>query len=63
MKTNFQVTVQSSDFRGDHATDVEIAISVDSNMTVGELVSKVFESNDIRLFDKLHDTIKIRFCN
>lgn len=58
----FQVTVRTSDFRGDHATDVEIALNVPSEMTIGELISKVFYSTKIRNFDKQHDVILLRAC-
>jgi len=58
----FQVTVRTSDFRGDHATDVEVALNVPSEMTIGELISKVFHSTEIRKFDKLHDAILLRAC-
>jgi hypothetical protein len=59
----FQVTVRTSDFRGDHAADIEVALNVSSEMTIGELISKVFHSTEIRNFDKLHDVILIRACN
>lgn len=59
----FHVTVKTSDFRGDHAADVEVALNVSSEMTIGELISKVFYSTEIRHFDKLHDAILIRACS
>ena len=59
----FQVTVRTSDFRGDHATDVDVALNVPSEMTIGELISKVFHSTEIRNFDKLHDAILLRACS
>jgi|WetSurMetagenome_2_1015567.scaffolds.fasta_scaffold1628677_1 hypothetical protein len=59
----FQVTVRISDFRGDHATDVEVALNVSSEMAIGELISKVFHSTEIRNFDKLHDAILLRACS
>lgn len=58
----FQVTVRTSDFRGDHSADVEVALNVPSEMTIGELISKVFHSTEIRKFDKLHDVILLRAC-
>lgn len=59
----FQVTVRTSDFRGDHAADVDVAVNVSSEMTIGELINKVFNSTEIRQFDKLHDAIHIRTCS
>ena len=58
----FQVTVRTSDFRGDHSADVEVALNVPSEMTIGELISKVFHSTEIGNFDKLHDVILLRAC-
>jgi hypothetical protein len=59
----FQVTVRTSDFRGDHSADVEVALNVPPEMTIGELISKVFHSTEIRNFDKLHDAILLRACS
>lgn len=59
----FQVTVRTSDHRGDHSADVEVALNVPSEMTIGELISKVFHSTEIQNFDKLHDAILLRACN
>ena len=62
MSSNFQVTVKTSVYRGDHATDISIAIDVPSSTTVEQLVESIFieQSN---IFQQYYDVIEIRFLN
>ena len=60
-KDDYQLTVRTSDFRGDHATDIDVALNVEPNMTIAELVEMVFLTTDIRNFDKQADVIRIKF--
>lgn len=60
-KSDYQVSVRTSDFRGDHASDIDVALDIEPDMTIKQLVEKVFMTDEIRLFDKQADTIRIKF--
>lgn len=61
-KDDYQVTVRTSDFRGDHDTDIDVALNIEPDTTIAELVKMVFLSADIRSFDKQADVIRIKFA-
>jgi hypothetical protein len=56
----FQTTIITSDYRGDHATEVAVAIGVNPSTTIEELVKQV---STFRKFDSLVDYIVIRQVN
>lgn len=60
-KYDYHVSVRTYDFRGDHATDIDVALNVEPDTTVAELVEMVFLTTDIRSFDKQADVIRIKF--
>jgi hypothetical protein len=58
MKLN--ILVKTSDYRGDHAADISVAIDVEENTSIKDLCQKVhdkFDSNHNRI-----DCIEIREC-
>lgn len=68
---SFQVSLKTSDFRGDHSADVSVALNVDGNTTISELVTMVFIQGfqrDMpfdqgrRIGQKDTDHIEIRFA-
>ena len=67
MNENFKISVllKTDDYRGDHVSDISIAYNIDENITVKELVRKIF-SNKIYDFDGkekiTRDHIEIRVC-
>jgi len=61
------VILVTSEFRGDYAPDSAIAFDIDTNITVNELVDKIFslktENNCSLSSNKFTDHIEIRICN
>ena len=66
-KQKIAVGLVTSDFRGDHAADIFISFDIDTNITVDELVGKVFSSRTEHDHhynpNKFTDHIEIRICN
>ena len=61
MNKKYQVTIRTSDFRGDHATDLEVAIDVSPDTTIQELVNRIFNQPIIGLaIDNRKDWLVIR---
>ena len=59
----YQIGIKTSDFRGDHAADIFVALNIPSTMTIGELVELVFEKREIHNASKVTDHIEIRACS
>lgn len=59
----YQVGIKTSDFRGDHAADIFVALNIPRTMTIGELVELVFEKREIHNASKVTDHIEIRACS
>lgn len=67
MEETISIILKTSDFRGDHAADTSIAIEYEPNMTIMQLMSRVFKKglesnvNTTIVPNKLSDHIEIRF--
>lgn len=57
-----QVSLKTSEFRGDHAADINIGLEVPENTTVEELVQMVFMGTKFSS-NSQSDVIEIRISN